>query len=187
MKTPLIIVSAPSGAGKSTLCDRALREIPLLVDSTSYTTRSARVGEREGAPYFFVSKEEFLAKLKTGFFIESAEVHGNLYGTPKHQLEDAWKQGKHLIMDVDVQGAASLKALYPTSTSIFILPPSIEALRHRIISRDQGKTPNLDTRLRNAERELVHAPEFDHRVVNDDFEVAYAQFKKIIEDLASKR
>ena len=183
MKTPLIIVSAPSGAGKSSLCDRALKEIPELVDSISFTTRQARAGESQGAPYFFVSSTEFKEKRDQGFFIEWAEVHGNLYGTPRYQLDDAWKAKKHLIMDVDVQGAASLKRLYPTATSIFILPPSIESLRHRIITRDQGKTPNLETRLKNAEHEIAQAHHFDFHVVNDDFEVAYTQFKKIIEEL----
>ncbi len=183
MSTPLIIVSAPSGAGKSSLCDRALSEFSELVDSVSFTTRKPREGEVEGKPYHFVDEEKFLKLKEEGFFVEWAKVHEFHYGTPSHQLEDAWRAGKHLIMDIDVKGAGSLKALYPDSHSIFIKPPSLEELRERLLVRDHGKTQNLEIRLQNAEKELSVANQFDYEVINDDFDRAYSEFRKIIEKI----
>lgn len=183
MKTPLIIVSAPSGAGKSSLCQRALQEFSQLIDSVSYTTRSPRVGEMEGNPYHFVSEKKFLELKDSGFFAEWAQVHGNFYGTPRHQIEDASRDGKIMIMDLDVNGAYHLKKTYPDAVTIFILPPSVDVLRARITARDQGKTPNLDLRLKNAESEMKEASNFDHRLINDEFEKSYLEFKKIIKSL----
>lgn len=187
MSTPLIIVSAPSGAGKSSLCDRAIKEFDELVDSVSYTTRQPREGESEGKPYHFVSREKFEALKKEDFFIEWAEVHDNFYGTPRHQLEDAWKRGQFLIMDIDVQGARSLKTLYPDSHSIFILPPSFEELERRLKARDEGRTQNLSLRLANARKEADEAATYDFQVTNDDFERAYSEFRKIIEKIVKPR
>ncbi|PIT98707.1 MAG: guanylate kinase [Bdellovibrionales bacterium CG10_big_fil_rev_8_21_14_0_10_45_34] len=182
MKPPLIIVSAPSGAGKSTLCQRALKEIPNLVDSISYTTRPPRATESEGAPYHFVSKEQFEVLKKDGFFAETALVHENWYGTPRYQIEEAHNNGKVLIMDVDVKGAMNLKNLYPTALSIFILPPSIEELKRRLLVRDAGKTQNLDLRLENAQTEMEQSRLFDQQITNENFESAFDSFKKIIEN-----
>lgn len=181
MKPRLIIVSAPSGAGKSTLCSRAIECMPELVDTITFTTRAMREGESEGNPYHFVSEEEF-KKLRDeqNFFVEWAVVHGKLYGTPRNQLEDTWRQGKWSIMDVDIQGAATLKAQYPEAKTIFILPPSIDELRRRITARDKGKTPDLDLRLKNAEHELKSADKFEFQVVNDQIDQAFERFKKII-------
>jgi guanylate kinase len=182
MKTPLIIVSAPSGGGKSSLCNRALEEFSQLMDSVSYTTRAPRPGEVEGNPYHFVTKEKFEELRDHGFFIETAVVHNHLYGTPKDQVEKAKALGKVLIMDIDVQGAASFRKIYPDAVYIFILPPSIDELRRRLVKRDSGKTSNLEVRLEAAKKELAMAPLFQYQIVNDDFEHSYAQFKKIIDD-----
>ncbi len=183
LRPKLIIVSAPSGAGKSTLCDRALKEFPQLVDTITYTTRPMRQNESEGHPYHFVSESKFIELREKDFFVEWAIVHGKLYGTPRHQLEDAWKAEKWIIMDVDVQGAATFKRLYPEGVSIFILPPSIDELRRRIQSRDKGRTPDLEVRLRNADIELKEASRFDYQIVNDQFDDSYSEFKKILQKM----
>ena len=109
----MIIVSAPSGAGKSSFLDRVLKDFPILKDTITYTTRTMRTGESDGNPYYFVSKEKFLELKEQGFFVESAKVHDNFYGTPLHQIEDAMRENRVVIMDVDVKGAATFKKKYP--------------------------------------------------------------------------
>jgi guanylate kinase len=183
MKTRIIIVAAPSGAGKSSFVERICREEPRLVDTVTSTTRSMRQGESQGHPYVFISEDEFRAQVQKSYFVEWAVVHNNLYGTPMEQLENAWAKNKCIIMDVDVQGAATFKRQFSDSKSIFILPPSLEELRRRIIKRDGPGAKDLELRLKNAATELEKAPLFDFRLVNDDFETSYAEFKKIIEDL----
>jgi guanylate kinase len=187
MKTPLIVVSAPSGAGKSSFCKKALQDFKQLTYSISFTTRPLRDGEVEGDPYHFVDRKKFLELKDQGFFVETAEVFGNLYGTPKNEVERAKRISKFLIMDIDIQGADSFRALFPDATYIFILPPSIDELRRRLMFRDKGKTHNLEVRLKKATEEISQAPRFDHQIMNDDFGKAYAQFKKIIEDLVKSQ
>ncbi len=183
----MIIISAPSGAGKSSFVERITREIPRLRDTVTYTTRSIRAGESEGHPYHYVSYERFLELREQNFFVEWAVVHGNLYGTPYHQIEDAWAKGEVIIMDIDIQGADTFKRKFPDAASIFILPPSIDELRRRVIKRD-GKVPDdLELRMQTAEREVAHAPEYQYQLINDDFDKSYQQFKKIVEDLLAHR
>jgi guanylate kinase len=183
MKTNLIILAAPSGAGKSSFIEKICAEKPVLFDTITYTTRAMRKGESQGVPYFFVTEDEFNAKKEDNFFVEWARVHNHLYGTSRVQIEDAWEQGRCVIMDVDIQGAKTFKTMYPQSQSIFILPPSIEELRKRIIKRD-GKIPaDIDVRMDNAKKEMKEASGFDYRIVNDHFETSYADFKKNIENL----
>lgn len=182
MKTKMIIVAAPSGAGKSSFVEKICAEIPSLVDTVTYTTRTPRAGESQGKPYFFVKSEEFEAKVKENFFVEWAKVHNNYYGTPFYQLEEAWKVGKCIIMDVDVQGAATFKNKYPEARSVFILPPSIDELRRRVTKRDGRVPQDIEVRMKNAQIEIARAIEFDVQVVNDVFETSYGQFKKIVEN-----
>ncbi len=187
MKVRMIIIAAPSGAGKSSFVERISAELPRLRDTITYTTRAMRSGESDGHPYHFVSKDRFLELRDQNFFVEWAMVHENLYGTPLHQLEDAWLKDEVIIMDVDVQGARTFKEKYPDAVTVFILPPSIDELRRRVIKRD-GKVPaDLEVRMRNAEREIEVASDFDIRLVNDDFDKSYQEFKKIIEDLLARR
>jgi guanylate kinase len=187
MKCRMIILAAPSGAGKSSFVDRITKECPRLRDTVTYTTRLMRAGESEGHPYHFVSKERFLEMRDQGFFVEWAVVHENLYGTPYYQLEEAWAKDEVVIMDVDVQGAATFKRKFPDAVGIFILPPSIEELRRRVTKRD-GKIPHdLEIRMANAEREMARVDEFDHRIVNDQFDKSYQEFKKLIEELLSRQ
>jgi len=184
MKTQIIIVAAPSGAGKSSFVEKVIQEVPVLVDVITYTTRSMRRGESEGMPYHFVSNDDFLRKVERGFFVEWAKVHDNLYGTPYDQIENAKAEGKSVIMDIDVQGAATFREKFPDSKHIFILPPSIEELRRRVTRREGGVPPrDLDLRMKNAEIEMGAAALFDYQIINDDFQDSYGKFKKIIEDL----
>lgn len=187
MKKNLLIVVGPTGVGKSTLLDKALKEYPQLFDTTTYTTRSMRQGESEGSPYHFVSKERFEELIQKNFFVEWAKVHSNLYGTPLHQLEDAWKAGKTVIMDVDVQGAKTFLQHFPQARTVFILPPSIDVLRQRVAKRDSKAPADLELRLQNAVKEIALAPTFHQQIVNDNFDTAYAALKKIIEDLLKSR
>jgi guanylate kinase len=187
VKTPLIVVSAPSGAGKSSFCRKAVQDFSELTELISCTTRSQRPGETEGDPYFFLDKESFLKLRDKGHFIEWAEVYGNYYGTPKNQVDRARNLNLIAITDVDVQGASSFRKIYPDATYIFILPPSIDELRRRLEKRDQGKTTNLSLRIDAASKEIALASEFQFQIINDDFNRAYAEFKKIIEDLLNPR
>jgi len=182
MKARLIVVAAPSGAGKSSFVEKICREDSRLVDTVTYTPRSPRAGESEGHPYHFVSTEEFERKIREGFFVEWAQVHTQLYGTPLSQLEQAWEKGKCIIMDVDVQGFRTFKAKYADTRGVFILPPSIDELRRRIIKRD-GKTPaDIEIRMVNAEREMLQAKDFDVQIVNDNFEESFQKFKKVLDE-----
>lgn len=189
MKKPvnMIIISAPSGAGKSSFLSRILKEFPILFDTTTFTTREMRSGESDGNPYYFVTRDRFQELIRQGFFVEWAQVHENLYGTPLHQIEAAHAAGRVVIMDVDVKGGATFKQKYPDAVSIFILPPSIEELKRRILARDKKPPADLETRLVNAKIEMDQAQNSDYQLVNDDFDKSYAQFKKLIEDLLENR
>lgn len=183
----MIIVAAPSGAGKSSFVERICKENSALVDVITYTTRQMRRGEVQGNPYHFVTEQEFNLLREKNFFVEFARVHTNWYGTPLDQIEKAWSDKKCVIMDLDVQGNDTFKRLYPDAKSIFILPPSIDELRRRIVKRD-GKIPgDIEVRMQNAQKEIARSDEFDFKVVNDEFETSYTRFKKIIEELLSSR
>lgn len=183
----LIIVVGPSGAGKSSFVEKAVEEIPNLVDVITCTTRDLREGERQGYPYHFFSKQEFEKKIKEDFFVEYARVHDNFYGTPRDQIEKNWTEGKTPIMDVDIQGAETFLKKYPNEVqTIFIIPPSIDELRKRIVLRDAKVPKDLDLRLENGKKEITQADRFDFQVINDDFFVAFSQFKKIIENIISQ-
>lgn len=187
MKHQLILVAAPSGAGKTSFVERVVRELPVLVDVITYTTRPMRERERQGNPYHFIKESEFLTKVQAGFFIEWAKVHVSYYGTSHNSIREIWEQNLWGIMDIDIQGVKTFKSHFPLVRSIFILPPSIEVLRHRILGREGGRAPlDLDVRLQNAELEMREAGSFDYRLVNDDFEASYAEFKKIIEEIIKR-
>lgn len=184
MKTKMILVAAPSGAGKSSFVDRAIREIPELEDVITYTTRSMRHHETQGHPYHFISEPEFRTRIEQGFFAEWAKVHTNLYGTSMESLEAAWHKQKVVIMDLDVQGVRTFKQKLPEGLkTIFILPPSLEELKRRIIKRDKVEPADMSVRMQNAALEMDQVVNFDYKVINDDFEKSYGIFKKIIEEL----
>lgn len=176
----LYILSAPSGAGKSSLAKALIEALPDLGVSVSHTTRDPRPGEQNGVHYFFVSRGEFDAMVAAGRFLEHATVFGNSYGTSRAVIEDLLKQGKSVILDIDWQGARSIKAQMPQAVSVFILPPSRAALEERLRHRQQDSDEVIARRMREAVSEMSHYREFDWVVVNDDFAAALADLKAII-------
>lgn len=183
----MIIVVGPSGVGKSTLVDKITAEYPILFDTVTCTTRPMRKGEREGVPYHFMSEERFRELMAQDYFVEWAQVHNKLYGTPRIQIDGAMAEGRIVIMDVDVQGARTFRAKYPNSYAVFILPPSIDELRHRIKKRDKMEDHELELRLENARKELAQAGEYDAQIINADVNQSYEQFKKIVEEIVKNR
>jgi guanylate kinase len=181
MKGSLFVITAPSGAGKTSLIEAVMREDPTLKISVSYTTRKPRSGEKHGVDYHFVDVETFQRMREQGEFLESAEVHGNHYGTGKQVILDAVKRGDDLILEVDWQGAQQVRRLYPACIGIFILPPSIEELERRMRSRGQDTEEVIHRRLQNAREELSHAGEFKYAIINKDFETARRELASIIQ------
>ena len=176
----LIVVSAPSGAGKSSLAGRVLKRVEGLHFSVSYTTREARGLERHGVDYFFVSEEEFLAMSERGEFLESAEVHGNLYGTHESTVEEMLSAGVDVMLDIDVQGAEQVRRRVPEAVLVFILPPSREVLEARLRARNLNESSDIERRLRNASIEVQLYHRFDYVVINEDLDRALAQLEAII-------
>ena len=176
----LFVVSSPSGGGKGTIIRHVLAVVENLSYSVSYTTRAPRQSEVDGREYFFVSRETFDEMVGEGEFLEWACVHGNYYGTSKEQILRETAAGADLILEVDVQGAASVRQLLMDSVSIFILPPSYEVLRQRLIARGTDSPPELEVRLRNAPDELKQYSSFDYVIINDEIERASAQLASII-------
>ena len=176
----LIVVSSPSGGGKGTLIRRVLKEMPNLGYSVSYTTRRERLREVNGRDYFFVTAETFNAMERAGEFLEWAKVHGNLYGTARSQVEHELAEGRDILLEVDVQGAQSVRALIADAVSVFILPPSFDVLCARLTARGSEHPDDLSLRLRNARGEVEHYREFDYVVINDDLDRAAKQLASII-------
>jgi guanylate kinase len=186
----LIVVSAPSGAGKSTLCDRLVEEFPAVTYSVSCTTRAPRGDEKDGVHYYFLSKREFKERIKSGEFLEHAKVHGNFYGTLEDTVLYAMEEGNHVLLDIDVQGAAqireALSRLDPRHpirrgfTDIFISPPSHEELELRLRGRGTDKGSVIKKRLTTAIEEMEHAKKYSYQIINDDLDTAYADLKAVI-------
>jgi guanylate kinase len=178
---PLIILSGPSGSGKSTVLGRLLaeRDLPLHV-SVSATTRSPRSGEIDGKHYYFWTRERFEEGQRAGEFLEWAEVHGCLYGTLKGEVDPYRRQGTGVILDIDVQGAAAIRRLYPDNVSIFLRTRSLETYEARLRQRGTEKEEAIQRRLVTAGRELAHAGEYDFQVINDDLAGAVAEVDRIV-------
>ena len=176
----LFVVSSPSGGGKGTIIRHVLDVVENLSYSVSFTTRAPRQTEVDGREYFFVSRETFDEMAGAGEFLEWACVHGNFYGTSKRQILEETAGGADIILEVDVQGAASVRQLLMDSVSIFILPPSYDVLRHRLIARGTDSPQELEVRLRNAPEELKQYSSFDYVIINDEIDRAAAQLASII-------
>jgi guanylate kinase len=176
----LFVVSSPSGGGKGTIIEHVLDCVDNLSYSVSYTTRAPRSKEVDGREYFFVNRETFEEMIAAGEFLEWACVHGNFYGTAKNQILEQTAAGADIILEVDVQGAASVRQLLMDSVSIFILPPSYEVLKQRLIARGTDSPEELALRLRRAPEELREYSSFDYVIINDEVEKASQQLASII-------
>jgi guanylate kinase len=184
----LIVVSAPSGAGKTTLCDRLLSEHPAMVYSISCTTRAPRGDEVDGRDYHFLAPAEFERRVAAGEFIEHAVVHGNRYGTLRRTVLEALTGGKDVLMDIDVQGAASIRAAAQGSEGlmkdghldVFLAPPSLVVLRARLTARGEDAPEVIERRMKNAMVEMACWREYRYLVINDELERAYAELRAVV-------
>lgn len=176
-----LILSSPSGGGKTTIARMLLERRADVGYSVSCTTRSARQGEHNGKDYFFLSREEFEARRARDEFAESAVVHGNLYGTLRGEVKRVLASGKHVIMDIDVQGARQFASAFPESVLVFLLPPSTDVLIDRLRARQTEDHGKLLVRLRSAREELREVGRYQYVVVNDDLERAYEHVSSIVD------
>ena len=180
MSGNLFVISAPSGAGKTSLV-RALIDINPQIDlSVSYTTRKPRPGERDGEDYHFVSRDTFLAMAKRGEFIESAEVYGNLYGSSQTWISQENVKGRDILLEIDWQGAAQIRRLFPDCISVFVLPPSMQALAQRLKGRAQDTSEVIARRLAAARNDVAHVAEFDYVIINDDLNEALRELNAVV-------
>ncbi|SDH15197.1 guanylate kinase [Pseudomonas flavescens] len=176
----LYIISAPSGAGKSSLVKALIDSEPHVRVSVSHTTRAMRPGESDGVHYHFVGHAQFTSMLERNEFLEHAQVFGNHYGTSQRSLEKTLAEGIDLILEIDWQGAQQVRRLMPQAKSIFILPPTLEALRHRLTGRGQDSGEVIEQRMREAVSEMSHYVEYDYLVINDDFSHALSDLKAVL-------
>ncbi|MDB5795795.1 MAG: guanylate kinase [Noviherbaspirillum sp.] len=176
----LFMVVAPSGAGKSTLVNALLAQEPSIKLSISYTTRKPRPGEVHGREYYFTTEDDFLTRRESGEFLESAEVHGNYYGTSRLLIAEQMKAGTDVLLEIDWQGAQQVKKQFPHAVGIFILPPSIAALEERLKKRGQDEPTVITRRILAAGGEIAHAPEFEYVIINQEFASALSELSAIV-------
>jgi guanylate kinase len=176
----LIVVSAPSGAGKSSLVDRALAGVERLRFSISVTTRPPRGQEKDGIDYYFVSEEAFRSMIEQGKFLEYAQVHRHYYGTPVDPINQILLAGEDVILDIDVKGAEQVRKRIPDAVTVFVLPPSRQALKDRLRSRNLNSADDLDCRMEDATLEVGSLDKFDYIVVNDDLESAAQALEAVV-------
>lgn len=176
----LYIVAAPSGGGKTSLVGNLVKTLDHIEVSISHTTRAIRPGEVYGKDYFFLSEEEFINLVNENAFIEHARVFNHLYGTSSAQIADRLEQGIDVLLDIDWQGAEQIRRSFPKAISIFIIPPSLEELKTRLLNRRQDNDEIISERMKKAQDEMSHYPEFDYLIVNDNFEEAALELKSIV-------
>ena len=178
----VVIFSAPSGAGKSTIIGRLLEKFPRLEFSISCTSRPPRGKEVHGREYYFLSNDEFKARAGAGEFVEWEEVYaGTCYGTLRSEVDRIWEKGSVIVFDVDVKGGVNLKKTFGANAlSVFIMPPSVEELRRRLVGRGTDSAETIEKRVAKAEQEIAHAPQFDRVIVNDSLEEAVAEAEKTV-------
>ena len=180
MSGSLFIVSAPSGAGKTSLVHALLQREPQIGLSVSYTTRNPREGEIDGKHYHFVSRDAFLEMAKRGDFLESAEVYGNFYGTSQKWIADEIARGRDILLEIDWQGAAQVRRIFPRCVSIFILPPSKETLAQRLKGRGTDDAAVIARRLAAARDDVAHVAEFDYVIINDNLDQALHELRSVV-------
>lgn len=180
MSGSLFIVSAPSGAGKTTLVRMLLEEDPRVQLSVSHTTRSPRAGEVDGRDYHFVDAREFIALRDRGDFVESAEVHGNHYGTSRVWLEERIAAGHDVLLEIDWQGARQVRRLFPEAVGVFVMPPSLAELERRLRGRGKDSEAVIRQRLSNAVAEMEHVGEFDYVIINNELSLALADLAAVV-------
>jgi guanylate kinase len=176
----IFVITGPSGVGKGTLIRGLLERIPELELSTSATTRKPRPGERDGVDYHFLTAEQFGERVAAGEFVEHATYSGNLYGTLRSELERRAREGNPVVLEIEVQGARQVREAIPESVAVFIAPPSLDALRVRLVGRGTDSREEVEERLRTAKRELQAQPEFAYVVVNDRLEQATDELEGIV-------
>ncbi len=177
----MLVVSGPSGCGKGTICKELLRRNEGINVSVSATTRKPRKGEVEGVNYFFVSENKFKSMIKNEEVLEYAHVHGSYYGTPKKFVFDKLESGEDILLEIDVQGAMQIKDKYPQAIFIFIIPPSMEELKNRIIKRGTESKDDIEIRFKNAFKELEYVNEYDYIVINDEVKEAVSKIECIVQ------
>ncbi len=183
----LFIVSAPSGAGKTTLCTMASSTMANIRYSTSFTTRAPREGEQDGVDYHFVDRREFQDMIDRNDFLEWAEVHGNMYGTSLSELESLLEEGYDTLLDIDVQGANQIRERVESGTFIFVLPPSLDVCRERLLKREGDTIEDIGLRMENAKREMEEVEHYDYIIINDNLDTASETFRSIIIAERSRR
>ena len=176
----IFVISAPSGTGKTTICKELGKQMPEFIFSVSYTTRPKRNLEVDSVDYHFINEKTFMKMLKEKEFLEWAEVHGNKYGTSAKFVEVALKSGKDLLLDIDVQGAKKIKNIHKDSVAIFVLPPSIDELKNRLLSRRSNSLAEMEKRLRVASEEIRNSIFYDYVVINDNIQKAVEKIKSIV-------
>ncbi len=182
-KGKVVVISGPSGVGKGTICREVVKRLPRVFVNVSVTTRPKAKGEVEGRDYFFVSNEKFERLKKGKKLLEYAEVFGNMYGSPRDEVDKALAAGKTVLLQIDVQGGKSVKGIYPDAVLIFIMPPDSEELQRRLTSRGRDETEAAEKRLAGSSKEITEAVKFyDYKVVNDKLDTAVEKVIKIICD-----
>ncbi len=187
MNGQIFIVAAPSGAGKSSLVAALVASDTGVRLSISHTTRPPRPGETDGREYHFVSHETFRTMQARGEFLESAEVYGNFYGTSSSDIRNSLNQGLDVVLEIDWQGARQVRSLFPDAISVFILPPSLQALRERLLARGKDPLPVIERRLALAQEDLSHENEFDYAIINNEFAEAAKDLAAIVRAARCRR
>ena len=176
----LFIVAAPSGGGKTSLVKKLINDLSNIVVSISHTTRNMRPGETTGVDYFFVDDKEFLKMVDDSSFVEHAQVFNHYYGTSAAQIMERLKSGIDVVLDIDWQGANQIKSSFKDAVSIFVIPPSLEILKERLMNRQQDDSKTIAGRMHSAQDELSHYKDFDYLIVNDDFDIAASELQSIV-------